>query len=119
MSIYLTLNALTISMTRITYLLFLLAGAAAYQSCKPKTAQSAVSGDAAKAVYVEPGKHDEFYNIVSGGFNGQISVYGLPSGRHIRMIPVFSAHPENGWGFSEETKPMLNTSNGFVPWDDL
>src|SRR5690606_17701117 len=22
------------------------------------------------------------------------------------------------WGFNEETKPMLNTSFGFIPWDD-
>ncbi|MGZ5221143.1 MAG: hypothetical protein ACXWC7_13735, partial [Chitinophagaceae bacterium] len=50
------------------------------QSCKPKTAQSAAGGDAAKA-YVAPGKYDEFYNIVSGGFNGQVAVYGIPSGR--------------------------------------
>ena len=48
------------------------------QSCKPKTAQSAASGDAAKS-FVAPGKYDEFYNIVSGGFNGQIAVYGIPS----------------------------------------
>lgn len=89
------------------------------QSCKPKDAGSAVSGDAAAKVYVAPGKKDEFYNIVSGGFNGQMSVYGLPSGRLFRIVPVFSVFPENGYGYSEETKPMLNTSHGFVPWDDL
>ncbi len=89
------------------------------QSCKPKDAGSAVTGDAASKVYVAPGKKDEFYNIVSGGFNGQMSVYGLPSGRCFRIIPVFSVFPENGYGYSEETKPMLNTSHGFVPWDDL
>ena len=100
-------------------LLLLLGSIPLMQRCKPKGAQAAVSGDAAEAVYVQPGKHDEFYNIVSGGFNGQISVYGLPSGRHIRIVPVFSAHPENGYGFSEETKPMLNTAHGWVPWDDL
>jgi nitrous-oxide reductase len=88
-------------------------------SCKPKGAESAVSGDAASKVYVAPGKYDEFYNFVSGGFNGQMSVYGIPSGRLLKIIPVFSLFPENGWGFSEETKPMLNTSHGFVPWDDL
>lgn len=87
--------------------------------CKPKGAQSAISGDAASKVYVAPGEHDEFYNIVSGGFNGQISVVGLPSGRVLKILPVFSVNPENGWGYSEETKPMLNTSHGFVPWDDL
>ena len=88
-------------------------------SCKPKNAGTAVSADAASKVYVAPGKYDEFYNFVSGGFSGQLSVYGLPSGRLLRVIPVFSVDPEKGWGYSEETKPMLNTSHGFVPWDDL
>ncbi len=87
-------------------------------SCKPKNAGSAVSGDAAEKTYVAPGKYDEFYNFVSGGFSGQMSVYGLPSGRLLRVIPIFSVNPESGYGYSEETKPMLNTSHGFVPWDD-
>jgi nitrous-oxide reductase len=88
-------------------------------ACKPKDAGSVVSGDAASKVYVAPGKYDEYYNFVSGGFSGQLSVYGLPSGRLLRVIPVFSVDPEKGWGYSEETKPMLNTSHGSVPWDDL
>ena len=88
-------------------------------SCKPKNAGNAVSSDAAQKSYVAPGKYDEFYNFVSGGFSGQMSVYGLPSGRLLRVIPVFSLDPEKGWGYSEETKPMLNTSHGFIPWDDL
>ncbi len=88
-------------------------------SCKPNNAGNAVSGDAALKAYVAPGKYDEFYNFVSGGFSGQMSVYGLPSGRLLRVIPVFSLDPEKGYGYSEETKPMLNTSHGFIPWDDL
>ena len=88
-------------------------------SCRPKNAATAVSGDAAAKSYVAPGQYDEYYNFVSGGFSGQMSVYGLPSGRLFRVIPVFSVDPEKGWGYSEETKPMLNTSHGFVPWDDL
>lgn len=96
----------------------LVAGFVWLQGCKPKGTQSAAGGDATKA-YVAPGKYDEFYNFVSGGFSGQMSVYGLPSGRLFRVIPVFSVDPEKGWGYSEETKPMLNTSHGFVPWDDL
>ncbi len=106
--------------TKITSMCTLaLAAAATLFSCKPKGAESAVVGDAASKVYVAPGKYDEFYNIVSGGFNGQMSIYGLPSGRLFRIIPVFSQFAESGWGYSEETKPMLNTSHGFVPWDDL
>lgn len=93
--------------------------AAALPSCKPKSAGSAVGGDAAAKVYVAPGQYDEYYNFVSGGFSGQLSVYGLPSGRLLKVIPVFSVDPEKGYGYSEETKPFLNTSHGFVPWDDL
>lgn len=88
-------------------------------SCKPKNAGNAVSADAAAKTYVAPGKYDEYYNFVSGGFSGQMAVYGLPSGRLLRVIPAFSVDPEKGWGYSEETKPMLNTSHGFVPWDDF
>lgn len=87
-------------------------------SCKPKTSEDVVSGDAAQRTYVAPGQYDEFYNFVSGGFNGQMSVYGLPSGRLLKVIPIFSVDPESGYGFSEESKPMLNTSHGFIPWDD-
>jgi len=68
---------------------------------------------------VAPGKHDELYSFLSGGFSGQISVYGIPSGRMLKVIPVFSQNPENGYGYNENTKAMLNTSFGFVPWDDL
>src|SRR5690606_4967968 len=88
------------------------------QGCKPANTKSAVTGGAAEKVFVPPGQYDEFYNFVSGGFNGQMSVYGIPSGRMLRNIPVFSVNPESGWGYSEETKPMLMTTSGFVPWDD-
>ncbi len=86
--------------------------------CRPGTTKSVVTGDAAARVYVKPGEYDEFYNFLSGGFSGQMSVYGLPSGRLFRIIPVFSVDPESGYGYSEETKGMLSTSHGFVPWDD-
>jgi nitrous-oxide reductase len=91
----------------------------AFESCKPKGPAEVTTGDAAAKVYVAPGQYDEFYNIVSGGFNGQMAIYGIPSGRLFKILPVFSTFPENGYGFSEETKPMLNTSQGFIPWDDL
>src|SRR5205085_1275708 len=55
---------------------------------------------------------------MSGGFSGQVTVYALPSGRLIKTIPVFSQDPQEGWGYSEETKPMLQTTYGFIPWDD-
>ena len=76
------------------------------------------SSDVASQVYVAPGSYDEFYAFMSGGFSGNLTVHGLPSGRLIKTVPVFSQFPENGYGYSDETKAMLMTSFGFVPWDD-
>ncbi len=96
--------------------------AASLVACTPKKAPTpggaALSKNAAEKVYVAPGKFDTFYAFLSGGFSGQLAAYGLPSGRLLKIIPVFSVNPENGYGFTEESKKMLNTSNGFVPWDD-
>ncbi len=80
--------------------------------------QGALGNDVASQVYVAPGEHDEFYAFMSGGFSGQVTVHGLPSGRLLKTIPVFSVDAEKGYGFNEETKPLLNTSHGFIPWDD-
>jgi nitrous-oxide reductase len=100
-------------------LLALAVGASACApSAKTSASQGMIAGDAATRVYVAPGSYDEFYSFLSGGFSGQLTVYGLPSGRLIKMIPVFSQFPENGYGYSTETKAMLNTTFGFVPWDD-
>ncbi len=87
-----------------------------YFGCQ--SSNDVVSGDVASKVYVAPGTYDEFYLFTSGGFNGQIGVYGIPSGRNFKTISVFSQNPETGYGYSEETKAMLQTSYGFIPWDD-
>jgi len=94
----------------------LLAGFA--YACRPTGRQVLSAGDAAGKVYVPPGQYDEYYAFLSGGFNGQIGVYGLPSGRLLKVIGVFSQNPETGYGYNEESKPMFETSYGFVPWDD-
>ncbi len=91
-------------------------------SCGPNGSgnsnNGALTGSAAEKVFVAPGEYDEFYAFVSGGFSGQLAVYGLPSGRLFKVIPVFSVDGEKAYGFNEETKPMLETSYGFIPWDD-
>ena len=87
-------------------------------ACQTPNQGALGTSDAAQQVYVAPGEYDEFYSFMSGGFSGNMTVYGLPSGRLLKTIPVFSQYPENGWGYSEETKSMLNTSYGFMPWDD-
>ena len=108
-------------MKKATYsFLALFAVASAFFACGEgqQGSNGALTSNAAERVYVAPGEHDEFYAFISGGFSGQLSVYGLPSGRLFKVIPVFSQDAEKAWGYNEETKPMLNTSHGFVPWDD-
>jgi nitrous-oxide reductase len=87
-------------------------------SCEQRDAKTVVEEDSAGMAFVPPGEHDEFYAFLSGGYSGQITAYGLPSGRLLKEIPVFSVYPENGFGYSEETKALFNTSFGKVPWDD-
>ncbi|HWQ27784.1 MAG TPA: nitrous oxide reductase, partial [Dehalococcoidia bacterium] len=105
-----------LSWTRVAGALLVAVGVAA---CGKTTSQAgAAAMDAAAKVYVPPGQYDEFYMFTSGGFSGQVAVYGLPSGRLLRVIPVFSQDAEKGYGYSQDTRAMLNTSYGFIPWDD-
>ncbi|OUM88505.1 MAG: nitrous-oxide reductase [Bacillus thermozeamaize] len=69
----------------------------------------------AEKVYVPQGKLDEYYLMASGGHSGQLFVYGLPSMRLIRIVPVFSPDPATGYGFDKESKEML----GGYTWGDL
>jgi len=88
-----------------------------FTSCNnPK--DGAINSNIAEESYIAPGELDEYYAFMSGGFSGQLAVHGLPSGRLFKVIPVFSQDPEKGYGYNEETKPMLNTSFGFIPWGD-
>src|SRR4026208_911248 len=96
-----------------------LATAGLLASCqRPAAPRGLVTADNPAQVYVAPGQKDEFYMFAPGGFSGNVAVYGLPSGRRFAQVPVFSQYPEKGYGDSEQTKGMLNTSYGFVPWDD-
>lgn len=95
-------------------------GAVYFYACAPSTRSVGIgaAGDAPSRVYVAPGSYDEYYAFMSGGFSGQLAVYGLPSGRLLKVIPVFAQNPENGYGYNAETKEMLKTTFGYVPWDD-
>lgn len=81
-----------------------------------KDSQSAQSNKSfAEKVYVPFGEHDEYYMLASGGHSGQLFVYGLPSMRKIRTVPVFSPDPATGYGYDAATKEMLG---GFT-WGDF
>lgn len=94
------------------------AGFGLLAGCAPK-GQEAGKGDAAaaagaasvggKAAEVPPGKLDDYYILSSGGHSGEMRIFGCPSGRTIKRIPVFNIDPMVGWGITNESKAILGT----------
>ena len=113
------MNSLTKNIKRILLPALGLFIAVGLAGCQSSDKSSSENKNIADKAFVEPGEYDEYYGFLSGGYSGQLSVYGIPSGRHLYTIPVFSESPTNGYGYSEETKALLNTSYGKVPWGDL
>ncbi|SHN87659.1 Sec-dependent nitrous-oxide reductase [Desulfitobacterium chlororespirans] len=70
---------------------------------------------AALKTYVPPGQLDEYYMFASGGHSGNVFVYGVPSMRRIRTIPVFTPESAVGYGWTTESKEML----GEWSWGDV
>jgi nitrous-oxide reductase len=63
-----------------------------------KDKEAAQNQSAAQQVYVPPGKLDDYYAILSGGQSGSVFVFGIPSCRFIKEIPIFE--PRAGLGYA-------------------
>lgn len=77
------------------------AGLAVLTGChSDNSVQKSDSSDisAAQQVYVAPGKLDDYYAFLSGGQSGSVFVYGIPSCRFIKEIPIFE--PRAGLGYA-------------------
>jgi nitrous-oxide reductase len=80
-----------------------------------KASQAKASPDKATAAPAEaktryevpPGQLDDYYIVSSGGHSGEVRVFGLPSGRTIKRIPVFNVDPMVGWGITNESKKIM------------
>jgi nitrous-oxide reductase len=83
-------------------------------STNNQVASGSTKSDAEK-VYVPFGEKDDYYLFASGGHSGQMFIYGVPSMRHIRTVPVFSQDSATGYGFDEHSKKMM----GGYTWGDL
>lgn len=57
----------------------------------------AQAASAAQQVYVAPGKLDDYYAFLSGGQSGSVFVYGIPSCRFIKEIPIFEPRAALGY----------------------
>jgi nitrous-oxide reductase len=86
-----------------TKLISLLVVSLAIAGCNSDTSSrqqknAAESAAAAQQVYVAPGKLDDYYAFLSGGQSGSVFVYGIPSCRFIKEIPIFE--PRAGLGYA-------------------
>jgi nitrous-oxide reductase len=103
----------------ITAITGLLAGFLVFQLflSSPSDTASKVKAAASHAekVYVPFGELDEYYLFASGGHSGQMFIYGVPSMRHIRTVPVFSQDSATGYGWDDHSKELL----GGYTWGDL
>ena len=70
-------------------------------------ARAAPAAEGKAQFEVPPGQLDDYYILSSGGHSGEVRVFGLPSGRTIKRIPVFNVDPMVGWGITNESKAIL------------
>ncbi|MDP4127784.1 MAG: Sec-dependent nitrous-oxide reductase [Bacillota bacterium] len=85
--------------------------------CNAKTPTNTTNQAAAgtPAAWVAPGQLDTHYMFASGGQSGNLIVWGIPSMRILRQIPVYNVYAPTGFGFTPETKKML----GDKTWGDV
>jgi nitrous-oxide reductase len=74
------------------------------------TAPAGAEGVAFGTYEVPPGQLDTYYSFSSGGHSGEVRIYGLPSGRLLKRIPVFNMDCLVGWGITNESKKILGTN---------
>lgn len=67
---------------------------------------------------VAPGEKDPYYAFLSGGKGGDVRVFGAPSMRLIKVIPVFSPNASYGYAGPADANRSLLGQSGGARWGD-
>ncbi|MGZ4986624.1 MAG: TAT-dependent nitrous-oxide reductase, partial [Limisphaerales bacterium] len=103
-----------------SFIALIIAAPLAFTACNsdaPKDKAAAVSS-AAEKVYVAPGKLDDYYAFLSGGQSGSVFVYGVPSCRFIREIPIFEPRAGLGYANNPGTESYKRLRESGPTWGD-
>jgi nitrous-oxide reductase len=79
---------------------------------------AAQSASAAQQVYVAPGKLDDYYAFLSGGQSGSVFVYGIPSCRFIKEIPIFEPRAALGYANNPGSETYKHLAATGPLWGD-
>jgi nitrous-oxide reductase len=60
---------------------------------------------------------DEYVTLNSGGQEGNLPMYSVPSMRLIKYVPTNTRQPYSGYGYSEETMDLMKT--GFIDGQEI
>ena len=80
---------------------------------------------AALKVFVPPGRYDDFVMVTSGGHRGSVMLYGIPSMRLLKEVPVYAADSWQGWAQGEASSGEMLKKGSFggglptLTWGDL
>jgi nitrous-oxide reductase len=99
-----------------------LAAALCVAGCSDSTSKKAKaetqSASDAQRVYVAPGKLDDYYAILSGGQSGSIFIYGIPSCRFIKEIPIFEPRAALGYANNAGSETYKRLHDSGPMWGD-
>ncbi len=83
-----------------------------------KEKEAARNKSAAEQVYVAPGKLDDYYAFLSGGQSGSAFVFGIPSCRFIKEIPIFEPRAALGYANNPGSETYHRLAETGPLWGD-
>jgi nitrous-oxide reductase len=108
---------LSISTTTSLLLAGLLMGCYSDATSKKEKTEAQTASDAQR-VYVAPGKLDDYYAILSGGQSGSVFVYGIPSCRFIKEVPIFEPRAALGYANNPGSDTYKRLHDSGPLWGD-